>query len=615
MRKPKQITYSTTDALQQRQFDPIHDEPSAQPISAIANITLQGCKEQPEIVVSDRQRELTWRVPMEAAQEPGCWTASLRMPSVPTILYYWFEFADKNRFLALRQIESLVPGSPQPIFGEWIRRPFQIAVYDPEAMPPEWSCGQVIYQIFPDRFNRSEQAHTRERLANHVQGRPPLFLDWDALPEVPPQGRDFFGGNLRGITEKLDYLHGLGVDCLYMTPIFESPSNHRYDAMDYYQIDPMLGSEEDLAELVEETHRRGMRIVLDAVYNHCSNDSKYFNQSGWYGDDVGAYRSRSSPFFRMFTFKKYPKQYVGWVGVKSMPEFVECPEHEAYFLGKEGVTSYWMRFGIDGWRTDVTPWMSNEFWRRFRRSVRAIKADALIVAEEWNDASPYLVGDSFDATMNYRFAWALRGFFALDALTVEEFDDRLRVLRHDTPPPALLSQVNLVGSHDTARVMTVCGRDHRKVQQMIAFLLAYPGSPMIYYGDEIGLEGEFAEDGRRAFAWGDGDARIQAFFEQAFAVRRDRAALRLGDFLCLHVDEANRTYAFARTLHDETVFAAFNASDQPAVLNIQLSTDESVRWIDALGISGDAQSSAGMLCIQLEPRSAGWYVKATPIVR
>lgn len=611
MRKPQQPVFNLADALRQRQFDPIHEELSAQPLNAVVSVTLQGRREQPEVVVSDRKREFTWRVPMDAAHDADCWTATLRMPSVPTVLYYWFEFPDKSQFLALRQLESLIPGSPQPTFGTWTRRPFQIAVYDPEAMPPVWSRGQVIYQIFPDRFNRSEQAHTRDRLATHVHGRDPLFLEWDALPEVPPQGRDFFGGNLRGITEKLEYLRELGVDCLYMTPIFESPSNHRYDAMDYYQIDPVLGSEDDFAELVEETHRRGMRIVLDAVYNHCSNDSKYFNQSGWYGADVGAYHSRNSPFFRMFTFKKYPKQYVGWVGVKSMPEFVECPEHEAYFLGEDGVTSYWMRFGIDGWRTDVTPWMSDEFWRRFRRRVRAIKADALIVAEEWNDASHYLVGDSFDATMNYRFAWALRGFFALDSLTVEEFDERLRVLRQDTPPPALLSQVNLVGSHDTARVMTMCGGDRRKVQQMVAFLLAYPGSPMIYYGDEIGLEGAFAEDGRRAFAWGGGDTLIQAFFEQALAVRRDRAALRFGDFVGLHIDEASRTYAFARMLAGEIIIAGFNASDQPATLNVQISTDESTRWVDALGISADAQASAGMLSIQLEPRSAGWYMKAT----
>jgi cyclomaltodextrinase / maltogenic alpha-amylase / neopullulanase len=607
MKRPNRVVLKTIDALRERQSDPRHTPPPAQPLGAEVEIVLAGRRDSPDLIVTDRKRDFSWRVAMLPAREPDTWTTTLRMPTIPTILSYHFEFPDKIRFYALRQIESLIPASPFPTFGEWTRLPFQIAVYDPDQMPPVWTHGQVMYQIFPDRFSKSDQARTRERLAQHVHGRPALFLDWDDLPENPPKGRDFFGGNLRGITQKLDYLVHLGIDCLYMTPIFEAPTNHRYDAMDYFQIDPLLGSEQDLVELVEQTHSRGLRIVLDAVFNHCSNDSKYFNQSGWYGEDVGAYRSRSSPFFRMFTFKQYPKQYQGWVGVKTMPEFVECPEHEEYFLGKDGVTRYWMRTGIDGWRTDVTPWMSDEFWRRFRKAVRAVNPEALIVAEEWNDASHYLVGDSFDATMNYRFSWALRGFFALDVLTVEEFDDRLDGLRRDTPPPALLSQVNLVGSHDTARVLTVCGGDKRKVKQMLAFLLAYPGSPMICYGDEVGLEGQFAEDARRAFPWGGGDTELQTFVRGMLQTRRDCKALRLGTFERLYLNEATRTYAFARHLADNLVVAAFNAGNTAATLSIPLDIYDLGLWKDALNLNQDAYFDGHSLQVELVPRSAAWY--------
>lgn len=607
MKKAANTVITREQALQERETEPIHPLVGAQPINSHVTLTLTHSPEQPTLVLRDRNRDFTWRVAMEPTGETGSWSADIHLPSVPTMLYYHFAFSRRAKLFALRQVESLIPNSMNPSFGEWKRQPYQITVYDPAAMPPESTYGQVIYQIFPDRFNHSGRANMRERTAQHVLGQPHLFLKWGDTPENPPQGRDFFGGNLRGITEKLDYLKALGIDCVYITPIFESPTNHRYDAMDYFQIDPMLGSEEDLAELIEEVHARDMRIVLDAVCNHCSNDSRYFNQAGWYGEDSGAYRSRTSPYYRMFDFKRHPKQYTGWVGVTGMPEFVETPEHEALFLGDNGVIPYWMRLNIDGWRTDVTPWMSDEFWRRFRRAVRAIKPDALIVAEEWQDASHYLVGDSFDATMNYRLAWALRGFFALDALSAQEFDERLAVLRADTPPAALLTQVNLISSHDTARPLTVCGGDVRRVRQMMTFLFAYPGSPMLYYGDEVSLEGAFAEDGRRTFPWGSGDESMREFVTTALAYRRSCEALRTGDFAVLHVDERTRTYAFMRTHGDQRVIAAFNASDSPTTFTIPLA-DNAGQWESVLGTGSVAQTATG-LTISFEPRESGWFAR------
>lgn len=599
---------NTAAALEERQSDPLHQRPAAQPIRSQVVLTLDRCPSRPHVIARDMRRELSWRFAMSQTED-GAWTTTMTLPSTPTIVQYHFEFDDGSTFYDLRQIETLVPGQPDPIFGQWARVPFQIAVYDPTCAPPAWTQGQVIYQIFPDRFAKGTLSpDTPPRVAQNVHGREPIFLEWGDLPEVPPKGRDFYGGNLRGIIDKLDYLHDLGIDCVYLTPIFESPTNHRYDAMDYFKIDPMLGTEADLVELVEGVHARGMRIILDGVFNHCSHDSKYFNKAGWYGENVGAYRSQESPYYRWFEFTEWPEKHVGWVGVETMPEFVECPEHEEYFLGQDGVSNYWLRrTGMDGWRTDVTPWMTEEFWRRFRRSVRATNPEAYLIAEDWNDATHYFVGDTFDATMNYRFTWAARGFFALDVLSVVEFDERLANWLRDTPAPFQLSQMNLIDSHDTARALTMCGNDKRRFKQMITFLLTYVGSPMICYGDEVGLEGDFAEAARQSFRWEGGDEDLQDFYRRILAFRRESAPLRFGGVETLLADETQRAYAFARHFSDESVVVVFNAGNSAAAFTLPVNGDG--RWRDVLGTHADVVADGGTLQIELEARGVAVFTR------
>ncbi len=607
MKKQQTIILDTPTALKARQSDPLHERPPAQPIQTEVELTLKRCPPKPQIVLLDKRREVTWRVAMQTAGD-NTWTAKILLPSAPTIVHYHFEFGDGTTFHDLRQIERLVPASPNPIFGQWTRQPFQIAVYDPACAPPAWTQAQVIYQIFPDRFGKGELSpDIRPRVAQHVHGRKPIYLSWDQPPELPPKGRDFSGGFRPGIIDKLDYLSDLGVDCLYLTPIFESPTNHRYDALDYRAIDPMLGTEDDLHELVTAVHQRGMRIILDGVFNHCSNDSRYFNMAGWYGENEGAARSQESPYYRMFEFSEWPRKYSGWVGVTTMPEFVECPEHEAFFLGEDGISNHWLRTGMDGWRTDVTPWMTDEFWRRFRCSVRATNPEAYLVAEEWNDASHYLVGDTFDATMNYRFLWALRGFFAEDVLTVTEFDDRLMNWLRDTPAPFLLSQMNLIDSHDTARALTLCAGDQRRFKQMIVFLLTYAGSPMICYGDEVGLQGDFAEAARQPFKWENGDAELRDFYRQVLAIRRDYAALRSGSVETVLADETGRCYGFARHLNGESIYLVFNASDTFADVTLNVGEGD---WRDALQPKSDASWQGPQLSIHLKARGCALFTRA-----
>jgi cyclomaltodextrinase / maltogenic alpha-amylase / neopullulanase len=593
------MSISTEAARRLRPAGPYHLPPAAQPIGSWVDLVLESASSAPEVILRDVNRDVEWRVMMAA--DGDRWTARIKLPSVPTIVRYHFEFANSGILYEMRQTE----GRNKPIYGEWEQRPFQIAAYDPQQAPPRWSAGTVFYQIFPDRFANGDTSN--DRVSQGVYGQKPIYLAWGDLPEHPPKGRDFYGGDLRGLIERLDYLADLGVECVYLCPIFASPTNHRYDALDYFEIDPMLGTERDFEELVEKAHARSIRIILDAVYNHCSSDSKYFNRGGHYGPDTGATKSQQSPYYRWFSFKRWPDEYDGWAGLDHMPEFVECPEVEDHFIGPEGVSAYWLKKGIDGWRTDVTRWVTDEFWRRFRRAVRAVNPEAYLVAEEWEDATHYLVGDMYDASMNYRFAWALHGFLAHDKLSASELDDRLETWRRDTPAPWILSQMNLIDSHDTWRALTTCERDRRRFKQMVAFQLAYPGAPMIYYGDEAGLEGDYAESARRAFPWDHIDQDLHGYYKRALAYRRSSNALRVGSVEAVVIDDARCVYAFARRADGQSVYAVFNASDEPVTVEIPLQPGEAGHWKDALGQHTDADTTSDRLVVRIEPRGAAWY--------
>ncbi|HVO44443.1 MAG TPA: glycoside hydrolase family 13 protein, partial [Aggregatilineales bacterium] len=568
-----------------RPSGPLHLCPGAQPIGATVRLSIEGLRTGPEIVLTDRRREVTWRI-ATAPTGDHSWSAQALMPSEPTLIHYFFQMPDGGILRERIQYE----GRNAPAYGEWLDRNFQIAVYDPAHAPAEWTWGQVIYQVFPDRFARSDGYYG----AKHGK----KILDWGALPDHPPRGRDFSGGNLLGLIEKLDYLADLSVECLYLTPIFTSPTNHRYDAINYHEIDPLLGTEEQFVTFVEEAHRRGIRVILDAVFNHCSDSSIYFRD---------AQRSRQSPYYSWFTFTRWPDQYEAWLGFRHMPEFTESPEVERFLIGPEGVTAHWLRHKIDGFRTDVTPWVTTGFWRRFRRAVRALNPEAYLVAEEWQDASDYLIGDTFDATMNYRFAWALHGFLAHDKLTASEFDDRLQLWRRDTPPPWQLAQMNLVDSHDTGRILTTCGGDKRRVKQMAAFQFAYVGAPMIYYGDEAGIEGDYAESGRRAFPWENIDADLRDFYRRALDQRKKLPALRTGSVETVVIDDLRRVYVFARRLDVQSVYAAFNAGDAPATVTIPLLPGESGRWVDSLGGQDSVDARDGTIMVTLDARRSAWW--------
>ena len=350
----------------------------------------------------------------------------------------------------------------------------------------DWCGGAVFYQIFVDRFSCGDTEKDR----TYINKR------WGEIPDP----KSFYGGDLKGITQKLAYLEGLGVNALYLTPVFTSPSNHKYDTVDYFHVDKMFGSDEDLKELVGKAHERGMKIVLDAVFNHCSMLCAQFR-------DV-LQKGRASRYYDWFLIrgdKPDPEEgnYECFAACRYMPKWNTNNEEVQAFL--IGVALHWMReCGVDGWRLDVADEVSHDFWRRFRKAVKAENAQAILIGESWHDAAAWLRGDEFDGIMNYSFTKACIDFFATKTRDVQSFCDRLNELLMRNTDQVNEMMLNLLDSHDTERFLTLAGERKDALVLALAVLFFFPGMPCICYGTEIGMIGEYEPDSRRTFDW---DAR------------------------------------------------------------------------------------------------------------
>ena len=350
----------------------------------------------------------------------------------------------------------------------------------------DWCGGAVFYQIFVDRFS----------CGNTEKDRTYINKRWGEIPDP----KSFYGGDLKGIAQKLAYLEGLGVNALYVTPVFTSPSNHKYDTVDYFHVDKMFGSDEDLKELVGKAHERGMKIVLDAVFNHCSMLCAQFR-------DV-LQKGRASQYYDWFLIRgDQPDPEAGnyecFAACRYMPKWNTNNEEVQAFL--IDVALHWMReCGVDGWRLDVADEVSHDFWRRFRKAVKAENAQAILIGESWHDAAAWLRGDEFDGIMNYSFTKACIDFFATKTRDVQSFCDRLNELLMRNTDQVNEMMLNLLDSHDTERFLTLAGERKDALVLALAVLFFFPGMPCICYGTEIGMIGEYEPDSRRTFDW---DAR------------------------------------------------------------------------------------------------------------
>jgi glycosidase len=425
-----------------------------------------------------------------------------------------------------------------------------LELHMPDIHTPDWVKHAVFYQIFPDRFARSERVE-----------KPSNLEPWNAPPT--PQG--YKGGDLLGVVEHLDYIQELGVTAIYFTPIFQSASNHRYHTHDYYQVDPLLGGNHALRELLDACHARGMKVVLDGVFNHASRGFFQFNDILENGPH--------SPWLDWFTVEGWPlsaydgskpANYLAWVGNRALPKLnTDNPQVREFIMR---VAEYWLRFGIDGWRLDVPFEIKTPgFWAEFRRRVKAVNPEAYIVGEVWGDSREWLQGDQFDGVMNYLWTAPTMAFTAGDRVRPAEvqgrsyeptpalpgvgYADRIEWLHKLYPWEIQLTQLNLLDSHDTARYISIAGGDKASVRLATLLLMTMPGAPSVYYGDEIGLEGHNRdEDTRRPFPWHTPetwDNALLAYHKQLIALRNAHHALRDGAFHRLYADET--VYAFART--------------------------------------------------------------------
>lgn len=437
---------------------------------------------------------------------------------------------------------------------------WQQTVYDSDFKTPEWLSGGIIYQIFPDRFYNSG---TKK---GGVPENRYLSDDWDKQPEFRQNcgkcclGNDYYGGDLLGIKEKLPYLKGLGVTCIYLNPIFEADSNHRYNTADYMKIDPLLGDENDLNALCEEAKKLDIKIILDGVFSHTGDDSIYFNKYGHYGTE-GAYNSKSSPYYNWYKFNNWPDGYDAWWGIKTLPEVNEDnPEFTDFITGKDGVLRYWLRAGISGWRLDVADELPDKFLENIRAAIKAENHEAFLLGEVWEDASnkisyssrrKFLQGNQLDSVMNYPFANAIIDF--IKSGNPYPFIETVLSICENYPKESITTLMNHIGTHDTARALTVLGkpdaytgdRAWQSVQKLsggeydltvrklkLATLLQYtlPGVPSIFYGDEAGIEGYSDPFCRATYPWGKENTELLTHYKYLGDIRSSCECLKTAHF-------------------------------------------------------------------------------------
>ncbi|MHB9144870.1 MAG: alpha-amylase family glycosyl hydrolase [Symbiobacteriia bacterium] len=514
------------------------------------------------------------------------WSATVSGLSHPGLFYYHFVLQDGTRSTYYYAGSGQHGGLGAPS-NAVIGSDYQITVYDPAYTTPKWLQNAVIYQIFPDRFNNGDKSNDPQPTEPDVYGNPIVLHNWSDLPSQPPMGSDFFGGDLQGVLDKLDYLESLGVQVIYFNPIFQAPSNHKYDTTDYMKVDPHFGDQALFTKLTQAAARRGIHVVLDGVFNHTGSDSAYFDKYSRY-PSVGAFESQSSPYIGWYDFSQWPNRYNAWWGFDTLPKLIYMRDgqwnqslNDFIYEGKDSVARHWLQAGAAGWRLDVPNEVANPVWPRFRQAVKATRPDAAIIGEIWDNASQYLLGNEFDSVMNYRFRDAVWNFFGNGSADAQGFDDALAAIREDYPAQAWESLMNLVDSHDTARISNVVGGNKDKLKLVALFQMTYPGAPTIYYGDEAGVTGGPDPDSRRTYPWGGEDQTLLAFYRGLTHLRQSSPALRDGSLQTLLVDSKNGIYGFGRKTDKQAAVVLLNngATAAPVTVSVQgLIPDGTVVW-------------------------------------
>ena len=545
---------------------------------------------------------------VEANNDDKYYLVSIKSPSQPGLLWYYFgivingeEYFYGNNVNSLGGIGEITKHIPPS---------FQITVYHNIFLPPNWFKDAIVYQIFVDRFYNGNE----KGMISYPKKNSLLHTNWDNDPvyirdeDGSIKYWDFFGGNLPGVIKKLPYLKELGITSIYLNPIFEAPSNHKYDTGDYHKVDPMFGDNQLFKQLCAEADKYGISIILDGVFSHTGSDSIYFNKENNY-DSLGAYQSDKSPYYRWYRFNDYPYSYESWWGIEVLPNVNELePSYQDFIIFNENsVLKYWQRLGVKGWRLDVADELPDRFIRAFKKTMKEVDPDTVLVGEVWEDASnkisyghrrKYLIDNELDSVTNYPLRQIIIDFILgnRDAKHVHDF---LMKLYENYPLDHFYSLLNIVGSHDTPRILSVLqdelpehfSAEERKslaiklLQLVSLWQMTFPGVPLILYGDEAGLEGVEEPLNRRTYPWGRENKELLIWYRNITALRKKYDIFKTGKWISFY--QGNNIYGYVRMIEngrdvfqqkrmDNVTIVLFNRNIQEKV-HLSLQVD---KWFD-----------------------------------
>ena len=438
---------------------------------------------------------------------------------------------------------------------------------------PKWTENMVMYHIFPDSFAEKK---------NYISGRRKVIQIEKGLTSESKNG-----GTLRGILENLDYIEELNVNCLYLNPIFMAASYHKYDTIDYMEIDPCFGTKQDLKDLVNECHKRGIRVILDGVFNHCGSGFLPFLDVLKNGE--------KSEYCNWFYKLNFPvvydtiPNYEAFAYVKEMPKLNTGNQEVIDYFCKVG--RYWIsEADIDGWRLDVANEINHDFWRAFKKAVKEEKDDIFLIGEIWEDSTIWLMGDQFDSTMNYTFSYICREFFAKKIISVSQFDQKIHRMNLRYPEMVTRAQMNFLDTHDVSRFFSDCAGDDRKLRLAVLYMMCAVGIPSVFYGDECGITGITEPEYRKIMQWGCEDSLIE-FYQKCIKIRKNSKALCTGTYETLICEDRNEIYGFARKTKEETMVVIMNMGEKEQKITIPGAKHQ---WLDVF--SDEKQDGNQIVC-------------------
>lgn len=537
----------------------------------------------------------------------GCYIANITLND-SGVVYYYFRLNIYNRTIYYGNNKEALGG--EGIIYDNNPIPYQITVYNDYEVPT-WFKEGIIYQIFVDRFfNGNDDGKINNPKKNSF-----IYGNWHDEPMYikDRDGKvirwDFFGGNLEGVIKKLPYIASLGVNVIYFNPIFEAVSNHKYDTADYEKIDPMFGDEEKFKELCKKANEIGIKIILDGVFSHTGEDSKYFNKFGTY-PDVGAYQSKDSKYFNWYRFINYPNKYDCWWGFDNLPNTEEMNgDYIDYIIkSRNSIIKKWMEAGAAGWRLDVADELPDEFIKEIKTKMKQVNKDSVLIGEVWEDASnkvsygvkrKYFLGDELDCVTNYPLRNLILDFVRGD-IDSDKFNKKYKSLYENYPKEAFYSTMNLLSNHDTERMLTM----FEGLDKVMAFKIAtalqmtLPGVPLIYYGDEAGVDGGKDPYNRKTYPWGKENKELLDWYKKLSNTRVEHIALKKGD-INLHKTSKD-IIAFSRKCESEIIITIVNRSN--VIDKVEITT-KAILFTDLLSNEKFRATTYGLLTVNVEPNS------------